>query len=163
MEQTKIIKNNKFVRLPHWECLLIKIGYLTLIAGFLLLFYVLYLMLAPIKIWEQKSPLRIVNNGIIHQGDIVSYTYDYCKYMDIPGSVSFIIVNDDGNNILPEYKRFAGLEVGCHTATRDIVLLNETPLGKYHIHVTINYQVNELRTKVYELDSNHFQVVKQDE
>lgn len=134
----------------------------AVIFGFASLGYVVYLATHEVRTLEVKnfsytSPIPVMT-PILHPGDVLKYTFDYCKFFDgVPTSERQLV---DGQIIpLTNEVKNATLPMGCHTTERDVVIPETVNPGKYYLNVKLHYQVNALRSEEVDYYTDYFQVV----
>ena len=133
--------------------------FLTFTLTAILFLLVGYWLFWTIKTMEIKNGNAVpVDQAIYHPGDRLSYTITYCKYRNIQGLVSRVLVNGVRvtyteliNNIAP----------GCgKTTVNDLIIPIYTEPDTYHIETTVTYKLNPLRDVVVSWRSVDFKVIK---
>lgn len=118
----------------------------------------LYWLLWPYKTLVFKDKFFPVITKNIHPGDVVTYKADYCKYINLPATVSRHIVNGYDYTMPPTLTDRAS---GCHVIYVSFVLPKETPVGNnYRADMIYKYEVNPLRTIIVQHSTDYFNVIK---
>jgi hypothetical protein len=131
-------------------------GTLILTAIFLLL--IGYWAFFPREVLIIKEPNAVrLDKNIYHKGDRITYTLDYCKKVNIPGTILRSLVDGIRINYVAYYNN---LGVGCGVISNaDLVIPDFVTAGTYHIEATAEYQVNPIRKVLHNWRSVDFQVV----
>lgn len=100
-----------------------------------------YFILVPYKILEVSS-VEILTPEV-KAGEQLEYRVKYCKYRDLPATVSKTLVN---GTLIPFTPYVSNLPIGCEV----VVVYQEVPLyapsGIYHINVVSTFSPNPIRT-----------------
>ena len=131
--------------------------------AFGLIFYIGYLMFAPIKYFESPQPYKVLNeNKIVKIGDDLIYEAEYCKYRDyIPTRVNRSLV--DGFTYDLPVSTSNNFTKGCHTVavTVPMIVPASFPVNhKYRLHIAIDYKLNPFRTESRTFDTEDFILIK---
>ena len=115
-------------------------GTLALMTGSLLL--VAFWMFYPYKtITHSPQPYKLYSDTVV-QGGYVAYDYSYCKYSDVPETVSkqfvdgLIYQSSDIPTLVP---------MGCGKVHKEINVPRTLPAGKYQLVTTAVFRVNPIR------------------
>lgn len=125
---------------------------IAVIAWFILMFWWFF----PYKIIKHNDPYGVVPKEN-HQGGVLMYEMDYCKYTDVMPTVSRQFV--DGI-IYVVTASGIGLKKGCGKVTVEIPIPKNLPVGTYHLKTILTYQVNPIRTITSEYVTENFTVIK---
>lgn len=129
---------------------------ILLIAAFLMI-YTSYLLFAPVKVIEPNvQPYKVVESEA-KAGEEVTYTVDYCKYIDAPGTITRQLIAEGVAVNSQEQAVF--LPSGC-PLRKDIKVKLPLDLasGEYYIRINLEYRVNAVRTVEYEFITESFHV-----
>ena len=117
--------------------------------------------------WESFKPLHIidvekphnisVNKKDYSPGDTVEYTFNYCKYMDLPSTGSYTLVN---NIMVPYSKVQSNSGVGCYSKKASIILPVFLDGGEYYFIITHTYKVNHFREETFVYQTQTFNIVR---
>lgn len=88
--------------------------------------------------------------------DNIYVIIDYCKYHSYPTEVHASYVDGFIYNL--KIEKSIGLPVGCHKVERMFEIPKGLPNGKYHLEVTINYNVNILKKVTNNWYSEDFEI-----
>jgi hypothetical protein len=92
-----------------------------------------------------------------YPGENLDYTFKYCKFRPIVGTVTRALV--DGTRTTFNTIQ-SDLPAGCHEPwICSLRIPRNTPQGIYHLEITGEYKVNPLRTEINRLRSNDFEVI----
>lgn len=129
----------------------------VLVFGFWLLWP--YYKTITINNFSIDKPIH-VETPVVHPGDVLKYTLDYCKSIDATPHVYRTMV--DGQKI-PLTNNSGNLPLGCNTTTLTNTIVPDTVNpGKYYLDVVIEYRVNPIRTIRTHYFTEYFQVVDED-
>lgn len=109
---------------------------------------------------KNYSPADTVHTSslIYHMGDAVGYTLNYCKNTSVPATVTRILV--DGQQILLSGDG-GSLAQGCHEALVQTAIIPTTiNPGKYHLDITVHYQMNPIQNVAVHYVTNSFSVIR---
>lgn len=115
----------------------------------LLIFWFWY----PYNVIEFKEPKFKVVSKNVKQGGTLQFISSYCKHMNISGTVSRAYINGIIYTTLPV---ITNRETGCHTVKVQLILPDELPKGKYHLHNLYQYKVNPIRTVTVTQETEDF-------
>jgi len=115
----------------------------------------LYWYLYPYNIIEFQDAQFPVEKTVVYQGEEISYTSRYCKYMDLSAVVTRSYID---TLIYTMPSTVTKRMMGCHNMVFSTVIPNKLPAGKYYIHMVYKYDVNPIRTIIVEHDSESFEV-----
>lgn len=102
-----------------------------------------------------------VDTPVLHAGDILKYTLDYCKFTDVTPTTHAILV--DGQQIpLTPGPQGTGLLKGCHSIQRLVAIPETINPGRYYYNKELDYQVNPFRTEKIYYYTEYFDVVRKD-
>lgn len=126
--------------------------------------YTIYLIFVPVRTIELPDfaldkPLH-VETPVVHPGDVVTFDFKYCKYIDVVPSVRRQLVDGQIIPLTATANTGSGLPMGCHTTTRSITIPETVNPGRYYLNTTLYYQVNPLRTEDVHYYTEYFQVVR---
>lgn len=137
----------------HNHQFLYKLSIITLIAMMGLIIYLFYLLFRPYHIID-IAYIKIEQPATA--GEHVRVEQSYCKYMDIPGSVSVMLSN--GVNI-PIAQFNGSLSEGCDVFTFELPLPGYIEPGEYKFKFISRYQPNPIRTIDIVFESEPFSVI----
>ena len=133
------------------------ISFGTIGIAFLFLAVIFYWLLYPYNpLVINQRPLPIVNKEV-KKGDIVEYTFDYCKNTDMHTHVNKKF-SDGIEFALPEYD--LSNPSGCRVQNIVTEIPHTLPEGEYIIVATYTYDVNPLRRIVIKTHTEKFKVVE---
>ena len=124
--------------------------------SFLLVLVFLFWWIYPYNLVNAKQPFEIIT-PIVKQGEVLLYKMDYCKKTDLVPTVNrqfvdgLIYTLPVGSSVLVK---------GCRVITNSIAVHKNLPPGTYYIQSTAQYQVNPIRTILYEYRTDKFEVTK---
>lgn len=133
------------------------------LSTFLLLLTLLsFALVAHLAYFKDYKPFEVfdvrVETPDIKAGGVLKYTVDYCKYLDIPGTVSKVLV--DG--IFIPFAPYVTQSLhGCGTNTVSQELPNFIDSGTYYLDITVEYQVNPIRKIYYHYQTPSFKVTNE--
>lgn len=131
---------------------------LTVGLGAILMLWVAYMLWWPAKTLEvHNAPLPIVSNTTLHNKEMVTYRYDYCKYYDTPLSIEKDFV--DGIIFKTDPIYYSTLEKGCHTQDVSVGIPDTLPTGRYKIRINLQVRINQLRTDTIVVETQYFNVI----
>jgi len=116
--------------------------------------YVAYLVFWPVKVADYNQPYKVRPN-IVEAGQTLTYTTNYCKYIDVPPTVSRTLI--DGTVIYFPTET-TNLPTGCNKKDVQLVIPKNTPPGVYHIEITLTYKVNPLKEVTSRILTDEFRV-----
>jgi hypothetical protein len=121
----------------------------------------LYMILWPFRTLEPRVQPYHILTPVVHQGELVIYEANYCKYTTAPALVVRNLESTTGTVIgLPTTS--TNLPTGCHIAQSATTVVPTTaPPGTYKIRLTITYRVNALRDITVNLTTDYFNVIKE--
>jgi hypothetical protein len=103
------------------------------------------------------SPVYKVDSLVVHQGDMTTYTVDYCKYNNIIPTVKKTF--EDGIVFVSENSR-AVLAQGCHKQTIALKIPQTLPPGQYRLGIELVYEFNPINSARMKNYSNWFTVLR---
>ena len=124
--------------------------------SFLLVLVFLFWWIYPYNLVTAKQPFEILT-PVVQQGDVLLYKMDYCKKTDLVPTVNrqfvdgLIYTLPVGSSVLVK---------GCRVITNSIEVPKNLPPGIYYIQSTAQYQVNPIRTILYDYKTAKFEVTK---
>lgn len=116
----------------------------------------LYEQYWPIKIIDIHSPVH-VKTSVVHAGEVMIYTADYCLYKTYPATVSRTLLNDS-TILLPIVKSVGSL--GCHKSDIQVPIPAGAEPGEYHMEGIVQYQITPTRIINVSFSSDKFKVIK---
>jgi hypothetical protein len=133
------------------------ISFGTIGISFIFLAVIFYWLLYPYKpLVINQRPLPVLNKEV-KKGDIVHYTFDYCKYAKIPTHVNKKF-SDGIEFALPEYD--VNNPSGCRVQTIATEIPMTLPEGEYIIIANYTYHVNPIRTITIKTHTEKFKVIE---
>ena len=136
------------------------ISFSTLILTAVFIFYIFFNFLYPFKVIDFKNSQSLpINKSIVRVGEAISYTYDYCKYMDIQSVVMKELVGTETIILLSTSSGTIRIPKGCGKLNIANIIPVDTPAGIYTIYINIDYKINPLRTISYTLKTQNFKVI----
>ena len=128
-----------------------------MILGMVLMLWVAYLLWWPVKTLEVfNAPLPIVGSTTLHNGEMLTYNYDYCKYYNAPYSIEKEFV--DGIIFRTDPIYVSTLKSGCHKKDVVVKVPDTLPAGEYKVRITLQVVVNQLRTDTVVIETQLFNV-----
>jgi hypothetical protein len=120
-----------------------------------------YMLFWPVKTLvitgsDADNPVSVITKTVA-RGQYLSYELSYCKYTDLPSTVSRILV--DGQKIT--LVETAGvLPKGCFNTTINTAKIPDTiNPGRYALDVTVYYRINDFRTEQINYSTEYFNVI----
>ena len=138
--------------------LLTVFSYGTMLLAFVFLAVVLFWQFYPYHVIDSRpKPYNIVEPGkTVYQGGVLSYEYDYEKFLDTPVTVRKQFV--DGI-IFEAPSIFTYKPVGEGHVHAQIEIPETLPPGTYHLRITATYKVNPIRSITIENSTEEFTVL----
>ena len=133
------------------------ISYIVLLIAFGVLILIGYWLLYPYKIVEFKDTVFPVMNKVVKRGQLVTYTSNYCKYMDKPAIVTRTFKNE---LIFLSPSTITNRPLGCNTIVVSVLVPSELPVGKYFMEQVYQFEVNPLRKITIIENTEEFEVVE---
>jgi hypothetical protein len=119
--------------------------------------FVLCLFIFPVKIIDVVQPYKIVSK-VVKRGGVLTYEVEYKKYTNSPAIVYRNIICEDGN-LVTLAPIESNVPKGDHKLVRsDVMVPMKTSLGECRLDVTLDYHVNMFRHKIYNFESESFEV-----
>jgi len=110
-----------------------------------------------LAVYNTPFPVRTIHTNTTPDG-VVILTLDYCKKIDVNGSLRVSFVSATREELLPVAPERG--PVGCnHDVEVPIVVPIDLTPDTYHIHFRSTYRINPFRTVTEEFDSKSFKVV----
>lgn len=134
----------------------------SLVTAYLIIGYIAFCLFWPVKTLEivgynDSNPV-VIQNDVIHKGDILIYDLNYCKYTNKSSIVHRSLIDGQIINLADTPGR---LPTGCHTTTIQTAIIPETiNPGTYYLDVTVEYDVNPFRTEYLHYKTTYFTVAK---
>lgn len=138
--------NNKILYYTSWVILFTFLG---------LFIYIFYLLLYPYKVLEIKA--QRINTPVVRQGEMFSVSIDYCKHMDIGGTISKTFVDGIVYSLVSSQ---TNRELGCHTVDALVQVPHNIPPSNYAIQTIYRYKVNSLREIEIKTTTDIFTVIE---
>lgn len=138
---------------PPTHKAVLAIVYTTFAAAFGLMGLCAYWWFAPYHVIDITN-VKMASK-VVYQGQSTTYSNDYAKHLDYPAKATRAFVDGiiyDGGS----YE--ANLPVGSGHTVRPLVIPETLPPGKYHLHITLKYQVNPLRVVTEQFETDTFTV-----
>jgi len=97
-------------------------------------------MFYPVRTLEPRlQPYRVLTTTAPAGGSVL-YEVDACKYLDAPALIFRQLVPDRGPTInLPSTT--TNIPIGCAKSLSSILIPLDTPPGRYHLELTLSYQL----------------------
>jgi len=115
-------------------------GVLLTAFGMMLVFF--YWTFYPYKTLEFKQDTFPVENKVIDPGGNLIYSVDYCKYTDLPATVSRSFAD---SLLFPMQSMTTNNRKGCGVNRVVIPIPESLELGDYFMIIRYQYQVNPIR------------------
>ena len=96
-------------------------------------------------------------NKVIHQGDMIYYRSNYCKYMNLPALVTRTFANDI---LYVTPSTVTNRPMGCNVITIGVSVPHELPIGSYQIKMRYDFRVNPIRTITILENTEEFEVLE---
>lgn len=132
----------------------------TLLTAFLLMLYVFYLLIYPIKTIEVlNEPMPVIPQQV-KRGEDFSVEVHYIKYVEADIHTDRSIECEDGNlvTLTPINRNFP---LGENTIIINHTTIPEkTSLGMCKLVYVVHYKLNPLRTVVNKFETDWFEVIK---
>jgi len=126
---------------------------ISLIALGVVTFWLVY----PYKVIEIKGSEFKVENKVVRRGDVIRFTSDYCKYMDIASTITRIFSN---GVLFYTNPITSGAKKGCGTATISVKIQDELSPGEYEIQNIYQYKVNPIRVITIRHNTEKFEITE---
>jgi hypothetical protein len=134
------------------------ISYFSVLIAFFVTILLLYWQFYPYKVLVFNNEKFPMIQTQVHAGDMLTYEADYCKYMDLPATVTRHIINGF-DYTMPS--TITDRTMGCHVINVSFILPKETPTGKgYRAEVIYKYEINPLRTIIIKHSTVDFEVLE---
>jgi hypothetical protein len=152
-------KRRKYDMVTNKHLLLSIFSYGTILLTLVLLSVVLFWMFYPYNVIESSpKPYKIVESGkTAYQGGVLSYEYDYTKFIDAPVTVRKQFV--DGI-IFECPSLFTYKPLGTGHVHAQIEIPETLPPGHYSLRIIATYKVNPIREIVVENSTEPFTVIE---
>lgn len=132
------------------------LGYFVILLATGMLLSMYGLMFYPYKTIDVfKTPLKILTPEV-KRGESVVYEVDYCKYTDQQADVTISFT--DGFSY-PQPRVTSNTLKGCAKTQRAVIVPDNLPAQTYHLHITLEYRMNSLRTITKTYDTEKFKVL----
>lgn len=133
------------------------ISFGTIGMAFVLLITIFYWLLYPYKpLVINQRPLPVLEKTI-KKGDLLRYTFDYCKYTDESPRINKKF-SDGIEFALPEYS--VSNPSGCRVQTITTQVPHTLPDGEYILVATYTYKVNPIRDVIIKTHTEKFTVTE---
>lgn len=144
-------------------------GSVMMLTSSVLLLYVLWMLVIPIKVVDLKTLELCDRNGTkiseVHPGQHVFYKLRYRKYIPAVSTVHVQVIN----KFILSYPTFTiNLPTTCReklvdkkyyeTVMAELQFPESSMAGEHHLNLTFEYQVNFFRKEVYTISSDSFGV-----
>jgi len=118
-------------------------GYGTILLGFISLGLMMYWLYFPYSVMDIYDTPYKVDKKTVYQGEQLTYSFRYCKYIDAPATikrefVDGIVFQSDENE--------SNLPVGCGTQVVTLKIPTVLPPGEYYLRIKATWEVNPIRT-----------------
>jgi hypothetical protein len=137
--------------------IMILMSALSIFSAFFLVTLTLFWEFYPYKVLVFNTPLFILNKKTIKAGQNLTYTSNYCKYIDLPATVGRVFSND---LIFSTPAQSSNRPMGCHSITVAVIVPHELPPGKYRLENVYEFKVNPIRTIVVKENTEEFNVIE---
>lgn len=122
----------------------------------LLVFY--YWAIQSTNVLTIKDNPVPVERKIVKSGDVQIVNFNFCKNLNIEGSVEWSLVSNKIVILLPSYKDRS--PKSCRQNARKPIIL---PLitntdDAYHFHYVITYRINPIKTIMVQFDTQSFKI-----
>lgn len=124
---------------------------------FIILLYIICLLVYPYKIIEWNDEIFPIENKIVRAGESLIFTSDYCKYVDLPATISRSFINNFAYATTPT---ITNAHKGCKKMRVIVPIPAELPDGEYYLHTKYVYEVNPLRKITYTKDTEKFTIMR---
>lgn len=132
---------------------------------FLLLFgillnvsYIAYLKLWPVQTVHYNNDTFEIKNSPLHAGDTLIYEVDYCRYTRLDAHFTRTLV---GDSIITFPEQNSNVEPGCRKVeVRNTTIPSYVPPGRYHLELTVCFDINPIRTICHYPKTEEFEVVQ---
>lgn len=126
---------------------------ITILLALIIEVTLIYWYVYPYKTIEWKTDKFPVKEKVIKRGDNLVFISDYCKYIDLPATVTRSFINDFAYVATPT---ITYAKKGCNKMAVVVKVPKELPSGKYYIHNKFTYKVNPIRSITLVHDSEEF-------
>lgn len=129
----------------------------TLIMGMGMMLYVIWLIIWPIEAMHVNVQPSIILTPEVRAGETVSFELDYCRFTNVPSTLSRSIRGDNVYHLEP----FTTVgKKGCREMVVSVVLPEDITVGTYYILTVNETQVNPLHRIVTPFETQPFTVIK---
>ena len=106
-----------------------------------------------------KSNVAETDKTEYKSSDLVMVYWNFCKNRDLVSRINISMI-DDIVIVIPEVKQ--NLPIGCYDGKSvfQIKIPQIVHAGDFVTHVSLTYEVNPMRTIIYQLESKPFKVIK---
>lgn len=131
-------------------------AYLSTLSGIAFIFLILFWLIYPYKTITFNSVEFPINKTVVKQGGTISYSVDYCKYINSPATVTRSFINA---LIYVTPSTINERPMGCNVLNIQVVVPQELPPGNYYMQMNYQYQVNPIRKISILHNTEEFQVI----
>lgn len=132
-------------------------SWLILIVFYAVMGLFIYWSIRPYRVLEFQGETFPVTTKSVRQGGYVAYTSNFCKYTDLPATVSRSFVN---GIIFNTPSTTTNRQEGCHQMSIRVIVPPELIPGLYHIEIIYEYQVNPIRKVTIKRSTDNFNVTE---
>lgn len=140
-----------------------KLTFIMLAIISLLMAWSAYWVFYPFKVVEVDQPY-VLHETEIRAGDILQYTFEYCRYTDadvdvqhqLVGTINIRITGESTIDLVGGGLR---LHKGCGTITKGVFIPSNIPVGTYHLEEHLRYYIHPLRTILLNFRTESFRIV----
>jgi hypothetical protein len=116
-------------------------------------------MIFPIKVVDiNVERFNILNeNNTVKAGGTLKHEVEYCKYVDMPSSISRQFIN---GLIFSMPESIVNNPTGCNKIIANTIVPHELPTGKYFLRTVVRYDLNPIRSFSVTIDTEEFTVIE---
>ncbi len=129
---------------------------ISLIPVTLLVIFCAVLLFYPYKTLEVYSVT--VKTPVVHHGENLIYTVDYCKYTSAPSIVYRTLRATDDSSIIPFPVAMTVPPQGCHEVDIPLAISKEVATGTYYMAAIATFKINPIRDISVSFKSNNFEI-----
>jgi len=136
------------------------IGTIALILSGIAFLILMYMLYWPIRILEPRTQPYHVIVKTIAAGKPILYEVDSCKYVNLPALTTRELISDTNVRVNLNSST-TNVQQGCSkvlVASTSVPV--GTPPGRYHLNITLSYQINSFRTEVVRVSTESFTITQ---
>lgn len=132
------------------------VAWLTICTSLAIIALFIFWILWPYNPIVFKDAVFPISQKTINAGQVIHYSTDYCKNMDIAAIVTREFRND---LIFVTPSTISNRQLGCHVVNIAVFIPAELPPGTYIMRQRYEYSVNPIRKIIIVRDTEPFTVI----